>query len=135
MGPVHRFGPICAAMFVPATASLGILLQSQKGWSQPKRPRDLEQLIPSGGEPGGRGSAGFTCYAVDWAGQATSGFPRIAGLGARDLAKQLDDYALGRRRANDIMSPIVRELSEQDRQAVSLYYEALSPKSATLVRN
>lgn len=47
--------------------------------------------------------------------------PRLAGLNADYLAKQLDDYAEGRRE-NAIMQPIAQGLSTEDRAAVALYY-------------
>lgn len=53
-----------------------------------------------------------------------SGFPRLAGLDARYLAKQLADYVAGLRQS-EVMSPIARRLSESDMAAVSKYYASL----------
>jgi cytochrome c553 len=83
------------------------------------------QLIASGGGPGGRAAACFTCHGIDGSGQAGSGFPRLAGLDARYLAKQLADYASGVRQS-EVMAPIARALSPADRRAVALYYQQLS---------
>jgi cytochrome c553 len=92
-------------------------------WAQPG------QLIASGGGPGGPSSACFRCHGLDGAGQPASGIPLIGGLSAPYLFKQLEDYASGAR--NDpVMSPIARQLSREERRAVSLYYARLSPKPA-----
>lgn len=65
-----------------------------------------------------------SCHGADGGGQATAGFPRLAGLDAAYLAKQLDDYAKGSR-ANPVMQPIARSLSADERQAVATYYSRL----------
>lgn len=83
------------------------------------------QRIASGGGPGGPTAACFACHGVDGNGQAASGFPRLAGLGQLYLHKQLNDYA-GGERPNEIMTPIARALSQEQRQAVSAYYSALA---------
>lgn len=58
-----------------------------------------------------------------------SGFPRLAGLDARYLAKQLADYAAGLRQS-EVMSSIARRLSESDMDAVSKYYASLPAAAA-----
>lgn len=87
------------------------------------------RLVASGGGPGGPATACFNCHGINGEGQAASGFPRLAGLDHLYQAKQLDDYASGAR-SDDIMSPIARQLSEEDRQAVSVYYSWASGDGA-----
>lgn len=77
-----------------------------------------------------------SCHGTDGGGQAAAGFPRLAGLDAAYLAKQLDDYVAGTR-ANAVMQPIAKALSAQEREAVARYYARLpvpamaaSPKPA-----
>lgn len=63
----------------------------------------------------------FTCHGLDGVGDGSGAFPRLAGQVAFYLYKQLLDYASGAR-PNAIMSPIARELTEQQRQDVAAYY-------------
>lgn len=65
-----------------------------------------------------------SCHGADGGGQAAAGFPRLAGLDAAYLGKQLDDYAEGRR-ADAVMQPIARALSAEERDAVASYYAQL----------
>ncbi|UGB38804.1 c-type cytochrome [Frateuria soli] len=65
-----------------------------------------------------------SCHGANGEGQAAAGFPRLAGLDAAYLARQLADYANGTR-ANAIMQPIARALSADERQAVAAYYSEL----------
>jgi cytochrome c553 len=103
----------------------GWVLAAGAGWSQSIDPGSRGQLVASGGGPGGPRAACFTCHGVDGSGQAASGFPRLAGLDARYLAKQLDDYASATRQ-DEIMAPIARQLGRDDREAVARYYAGLS---------
>jgi cytochrome c553 len=63
----------------------------------------------------------FTCHGLDGVGDGSGAFPRLTGQMPFYLYKQLLDYAAGTR-PNDIMSPIARELSEQQMQDVAAYY-------------
>lgn len=73
----------------------------------------------------GRGApACQSCHGVDGGGQAAAGFPRLAGLDAAYLAKQLADYVAGTR-TNAVMQPIARALSADERQALATYYSHL----------
>ena len=81
----------------------------------------------------GRGApACQACHGADGAGQAAAGFPRLAGLNAAYLRKQLDDLASGAR-GSAVMQPIATALSEAERAAVAGYYSAL-PIPAALAR-
>ena len=85
------------------------------------------QLIAVGGGPGGAGAACFSCQGLQGQGDAGAAFPRLAGLDAHYLAKQLDDYASGAR-ADAVMTPISQQLAQADRQSVALYCAGLSPQ-------
>jgi len=82
-------------------------------------------LIAVGGGPGGAGTACFSCHGLQGQGDAGGAFPRLAGLDAHYLARQMDDYTTGAR-SNAVMTPIAQQLSPADRQSVALYYAGLS---------
>jgi cytochrome c553 len=82
------------------------------------------RLVASGGGGAGAGAACFACHGMDGGGDAGGAFPRLAGLDARYLAKQLENYADGSR-PNEIMTPIALALSAEERQAVALHYAGL----------
>ena len=65
-----------------------------------------------------------SCHGADGGGQAAAGFPRLAGLDAAYLARQLADYVAGTR-TNAVMQPIARALSSDERQALATYYSQL----------
>lgn len=73
------------------------------------------------GQPGMPRVECFTCPGADGAGDASGAFPRLTGQSAWHLYKQLKDYASGARE-NAAMSPIVRQLSDANMQAVAGYY-------------
>lgn len=76
-------------------------------------------------EGNGRGVAPCaSCHGKDGAGQATAGFPRLAGLNADYLAKQLHDFKRGLR-SNPVMQPIARALSDAEIAATARYFAAL----------
>ena len=79
--------------------------------------------IASGGN--GKGAVPcMACHGVDGAGQAAAGYPRLAGLNAAYLQKQLDDFA-GGARSNAMMQPTASALSEDERRAMALYYSKM----------
>jgi cytochrome c553 len=75
------------------------------------------QLIAVGGGPGGAGAACFSCHGLQGQGDAGAAFPRLAGLDARYLAKQMDDYVSGAR-SDAVMIPISRQLAQADRPGI-----------------
>jgi cytochrome c553 len=87
-------------------------------------------LIAVGGGPGGAGVACFSCHGLQGQGDAGGAFPRLAGLDAHYLAKQMEDYASGTR-SNAVMTPISQALSQADRLSVALYYAGLSASAPT----
>src|SRR5690349_15017650 len=65
-----------------------------------------------------------SCHGADGGGQAAAGFPRLAGLDATYLARQLADYAAGSR-SDAVMQPIARALSAEERQAIASFYSRM----------
>jgi cytochrome c553 len=64
------------------------------------------------------------CHAFSGASDSSGAFPRLAGLPAAYLSRQLQDYKSGAR-ANAIMSPIASALSLDDAADVSAYFASL----------
>ena len=61
-------------------------------------------------------------------GQGAEAVPRLAGLPAAYIAKQLLDYTEGRRR-NENMELVARSLSEQEREGLGRYYASIRTAS------
>ena len=78
---------------------------------------------------GGAANACFSCHGLDGMGDGVS-VPRLAGLDAGYLQKQLEDYA-NETRADDVMGPIAKWLDDGDRRAVAAWYAALPPLPAS----
>lgn len=73
----------------------------------------------------GKGAAPcMACHGADGGGQAAAGNPRLAGLDAAYLQKQLDDFASGAR-SNPVMQPTATALSDDERKAMATYYSKL----------
>jgi len=104
-----------------------VLLAAACGGAVREPPQATGEVIAYGGGPGGARYACFTCHGL--AGEGAGHVPRLAGLNAGYLAKQLDDYAR-ELRPDDVMAPIARALSDTDRRAVAAYYEALPHAAA-----
>lgn len=66
----------------------------------------------------------MTCHGPDGAGMAAVGYPRIAGLDAVYLAKQLHDFGSGLR-DHPVMMPMAKNLTAEEMVAVAFYYAAL----------
>ncbi len=80
-----------------------------------------ESIANKGGSSGA--TACTICHSPAGMGNATTGFPRLAGLNAEYLASQLRDYQSGTR-SNPVMQPIASALDEAQKLAVSEYYAA-----------
>lgn len=87
------------------------------------------EIIAMGGGEGGPANACFSCHGLDGAGDGVS-VPRLAGLDAGYLQKQLSDYAEDRR-ADPVMTPIARWLDDDDRRAVAAWYAAIPAPAST----
>ncbi|MGV8844772.1 MAG: c-type cytochrome [Pseudomonas sp.] len=59
-----------------------------------------------------------SCHGADGMGMAAAGFPRLAGLSAEYLTKQIKDFRSGTR-ANSVMQPIAAALSDDEVTAVT----------------
>ena len=66
------------------------------------------------------------CHGADGAGLAAAGFPRLAGLPAAYVRKQLEDFKRGSR-VNPVMQPLANALTDAEVEAVS---EALAAMPA-----
>lgn len=69
------------------------------------------------------------CHAVD-GNSPTAANPRIAGLNAEYINKQLTDFKSGDRK-NAVMAGTVKDLSAQDMQNLAAYFSAQQPKPGT----
>ena len=65
------------------------------------------------------------CHGAHGEGMAAKGNPRLAGQAAGYLAKQLDDFASGKR-ASPVMTPLAKSLTEQQRRDVAGYFASLA---------
>lgn len=72
----------------------------------------------------GSGAPCMACHGPDGGGNAAAGFPRLAGLDADYLAKQMQDYNAGRR-VNAVMQPNVDNFSDQQLRDIGAYYSEL----------
>jgi cytochrome c553 len=79
---------------------------------------------------GGEGGARYACVTCHGARGEGNGFdaPRLAGLPAGYLQKQMEDYAAGLR-AHELMRDVARFLDSDGRMQVARYYAALLPQA------
>ena len=77
-------------------------------------------------------TACIECHGAHGAGNATAGFPRLAGMNADYLAKQLHDYR-GGKRSDPVMQPIAKALSDAEIGEVVAYFAAQRVTTATVV--
>lgn len=78
---------------------------------------DGKKIFTEGGsQPGAMPCV--ACHGADGAGLAAAGFPRLAGLPAPYLRKQLEDFKRGSR-ANPVMQPLATALTDAEIDAVS----------------
>jgi cytochrome c553 len=86
------------------------------------------ELVALSGGDGGAANACFACHGLNGEGDGDAA-PRLAGLDAGYLLKQLEDYAAGLR-ADDTMAPIAARLSPAARVRVAEYYAGLETPTA-----
>lgn len=78
---------------------------------------DGKKIFTEGGsQPGAMPCV--ACHGADGAGLAAAGFPRLAGLPALYVRKQLEDFRRGTR-ANPVMQPLANALTDAEIDAVS----------------
>lgn len=92
--------------------------------------RTGQGVAMSGGDGGAR-NACFTCHGLDGAGDGIS-VPRLAGLDAGYLQKQMEDYASDLRH-DDAMTRIAARLDQRQRRAVAAYYADMPAPASTAV--
>ncbi len=122
----HRstnFGGLLLALFatVLSTACTDRMSISDDRWSA-----GGELIAMSGGEGGAR----YACVTCHGARGEGNGFdaPRLAGLPAGYLQKQMEDYATGLR-AHEVMRDAARFLDSHERVRVANHYAALPPQA------
>lgn len=115
-----RFSPVPALLALAAVAAC----HPMPNETGARFAQDGLTLAMSGGE-GGAANACFLCHGLDGQGDGVS-VPRLAGLDAGYLQKQMEDYATNLRH-DPVMTPIAGWLSQDDRRAVAAYYSGLAP--------
>ena len=106
---------------VLTTACTDRMTSSEDRWS-----RGGELIAMSGGEGGAR-YACMTCHGARGEGNGFDA-PRLAGLPAGYLQKQMEDYATGLR-PHEVMRDVARFLDSHERVRVANHYAALPPQA------
>lgn len=70
-----------------------------------------------------------TCHQPDGSGNASAGYPRLAGMNADYMQSQLEALKSGARQ-NAVMKPMASALSTKEMAAVSGYYARMDPPTA-----
>lgn len=78
--------------------------------------------LAKSGAPGRAACA--SCHGASGEGQAS--FPRLAGMDAAYLARQLEEFESGKR-ASVVMTPVAKALAESERAGLARYYAQLPP--------
>jgi cytochrome c553 len=120
--PTNRGGLWLAVIAsVMASACTDRLTPSDDRWG-----RGGELIAMSGGEGGAR----YACVSCHGARGEGNGYdaPRLAGLPAGYLQKQMEDYAAGLR-AHEVMRDAARFLDSDERVRVANHYAALPPQA------
>ena len=112
---------VMAVIAVMASACTDRMASSDDRWG-----RGGELIAMSGGEGGAR----YACSSCHGARGEGNGFdaPRLAGLPAGYLQKQMEDYAAGLR-AHEVMRDVARFLDSDERVRVASFYAALPPQA------
>lgn len=92
---------------------------------------DGQKIFTQGGaQPGAM--ACVACHGADGMGLAAAGFPRLAGLPAAYLSKQLQDFKNGTR-TNPVMEPLAKALTNEEIAAVTTTIAAMPAPQTPLV--
>lgn len=112
-------------LLLTLTACTDRMAPSDDRWS-----RGGELIAMSGGEAGAR----YACVSCHGARGEGNGFdaPRLAGLPAGYLQKQMEDYAQGLR-PHEVMRDVARFLDSHERVTVANYYAALPVQAVEAV--
>ncbi|KNX77241.1 cytochrome C [Pseudomonas sp. 250J] len=93
---------------------------------------DGQKIFNQGGQnPAAMACLG--CHGPDGKGIAAAGFPRLAGLPAGYLSKQLHDFRNGSRK-QAVMEPLAKALDDAEIEAVSAYLAKLPADAAADTR-
>ncbi len=119
--PANIGGLLLAVLAMLSTACTDRMSTSDDRWSA-----GGELIAMSGGEGGAR----YACVTCHGARGEGNGFdaPRLAGLPAGYLQKQMEDYATGLR-AHEVMRDAARFLDSHERVRVANHYAALPPQA------
>lgn len=111
--------PAVALVMIGATACTDRMASTDDRWG-----RAGELIAMSGGEGGAR----YACVTCHGASGEGNGFdaPRLAGLPAGYLQKQMEDYAAGLR-PHAVMRDVARFLDSDERVRVADHYASLPP--------
>jgi cytochrome c553 len=112
-----------SAIGVFSIAAAGLLLTRSFAEGSPKPDVQRGAGIVASGTSYGVLACG-TCHALSGAANSSDATPKLAGVPAYYLAKQLRDFASGVR-ADDVMSPIARAMKPEDNADVSEYYSGV----------
>lgn len=94
---------------------------------------DGKTIFTQGGSQPGAAPC-MACHGGDGLG-AAAGFPRLAGLSAVYLLKQLEDFKSGAR-SNALMQPLAQSLTEDEAHAVTQFLAAMpAPAIVTVQRS
>lgn len=75
----------------------------------------------------GKGSTPcLACHGPTGQGMAAAGYPRLAGLDAAYVARQLESFRKGTR-TNAVMSPVAKALDDRESKALGIYFASLPP--------
>ncbi|PYC44806.1 cytochrome c4 [Pseudomonas soli] len=89
---------------------------------------DGQKIFNQGGQnPAAMACLG--CHGPDGKGIAAAGFPRLAGLPAGYLSKQLQDFRSGSRKQG-VMEPLAKALDDAEIEAISAYLAKLPADTA-----
>jgi cytochrome c553 len=91
-----------------------------------------KQLVHQGNNKGA--TACIACHGANGEGNAAAGYPSLAGLSMKYIAKQLHSYQQGTRQ-NPVMQPIAKALSNSDIQNVAAYFSGLTPATSGSASN
>lgn len=122
----HRFSRSVGLSLAVVIAALASACTDRMTRSDDRWSRGGELIAMSGGEGGAR----YACVTCHGARGEGNGFdaPRLAGLPAGYLQKQMEDYAAGLR-AHEVMRDVARFLDSDERVRVANHYAGLPPRA------
>jgi cytochrome c553 len=107
--------------------SIGLITVLVASNSLPAAATDGKYLTLNGNGKGAHACS--ACHGAQGEGRPEAGYPRLAGLSADYLLRQLNDFA-DNNRENELMAPIAKSLSPAERKAVAAYYASVSSAQA-----